>query len=70
MRCSFFCPTNAIRIGFLENWKVNGAYQFDKILKDDTIKANYITKESKGFYKCFIKTFEFIDKEYQKIINK
>ena len=70
MRCSFFCPTNAIKIGFLEGWKVNGEYKFDKILNDETIKPNYITKESKGFYKCFIKTFEFIDKEYQKIISK
>ena len=67
MRCSFFCPTNAINIGFLEGWKVNGEYSFDKILKDDAIKANFITPNSKGFYKCFIKTFNFIDDEYSKI---
>lgn len=67
MRCSFYCPTNAIKIGFLEKWKVNGAYQFDKIKNDESISSNYITKDSKGFYKCFIKTFEFIDKEYEKI---
>lgn len=69
MRCSFFCPTNAIKIGFLEGWKVNGEYKFDKILNDNTVGSNYITKESKGFYKCFIKTFEFIDREYAKINN-
>ena len=69
MRCSFFCPTNAINIGFLEGWKVNGAYHFDKILNDPTINSNYITNESKGFYKCFIKTFDFIDKEYNKILT-
>ncbi|MBQ4268853.1 MAG: EFR1 family ferrodoxin [Clostridia bacterium] len=67
MRCSFFCPTNAVKIGFLEGWKVNGEYPFDKILKDDTIGSNYITQDSKGFYKCFIKTFAFIDREYGKI---
>lgn len=67
MRCSFFCPTNAIKIGFLEGWKVNGGYQFDKILNDQTIGSSYITKDSKGFYKCFIKTFDFIDREYKKI---
>ena len=31
MRCSFFCPTNAIKIGFLEGWKVNGEYKFKEI---------------------------------------
>ncbi len=67
MRCSFFCPTNAIKIGFLEGWKVNGRYDFEKIKNDDSIGSNYITKQSKGFYKCFIKTFESIDREYEKI---
>lgn len=69
MRCSFYCPTNAIKIGFLEKWKVNGEYKFDKYQNDDTLNSNYITKESKGFYKCFIKTFEFIDEQYDKIFN-
>ncbi len=67
MRCSFFCPTNAIKIGFLEGWKVNGRYEFEKIKNDDSIGSSYITKQSKGFYKCFIKTFELIDREYEKI---
>ncbi len=67
MRCSFFCPTNAIKIGFLERWKVNGRYDFEKIKNDNSIGSNYITKQSKGFYKCFIKTFEQIDREYEKI---
>lgn len=67
MRCSFFCPTNAIKIGFLEGWKVNGQYHFNKIASDESIVPNYITKDSKGFYKCFIKYFEKIDVEHNKI---
>jgi hypothetical protein len=67
MRCSFFCPTNAINIGFLEGWKVNGEYKFKKIENDETINSNYITKDTKGFYKCFIKYYEKIDKEYNEI---
>lgn len=67
MRCSFFCPSNAIKIGFLEKWKVNGQYQFKQIQEDSSINSDYINKDSKGFYKCFIKTFDFIDKEYNKI---
>lgn len=28
-RCSFHCPKDAIRIGVLNGWRVNGAYNFD-----------------------------------------
>lgn len=69
MRCSFYCPTNAINIGFLQGWKVNGMYHFEKIRNDSNISSNYITKDSKGFYKCFIKYFDNIDKKH-KIISK
>ncbi|MCI5745880.1 MAG: EFR1 family ferrodoxin [Erysipelotrichaceae bacterium] len=69
MACSFFCKQDAISIGFLNNWKVNGAYDFNKIenMQDD-IKP-YITSNSKGFYKCFIKYFENIDNMYTNIKN-
>ena len=29
MRCSFYCPKAAIKIGLFERWKVNGAYNFN-----------------------------------------
>lgn len=28
-RCSFHCPKDAIKIGILNGWRVNGAYNFD-----------------------------------------
>ncbi|MDE7106137.1 MAG: EFR1 family ferrodoxin [Anaeroplasmataceae bacterium] len=28
-RCSFLCPVDAIKIGWFEGWKVNGAYNFN-----------------------------------------
>lgn len=70
MRCSFFCPTNAINIGFLEGWKVNGAYDFKGAESMGAPEKPYITKESKGFYKCFIKHFAKIDVEYDKLFLK
>lgn len=33
-RCSFYCPADAISIGLLNGWKVNGAYDFDGKQKD------------------------------------
>ena len=67
MRCSFFCPTDAINIGFLKGWKVTDYYNLKEIENDNTIPETYITDDSKGFYKCFIKYFQWIDKEYNKI---
>lgn len=29
VKCSFGCPADAIKIGLLNGWKVNGAYNFD-----------------------------------------
>lgn len=29
MRCSFTCPKNAVELGILKKWKVNGAYSFE-----------------------------------------
>ncbi|MGM9969361.1 MAG: EFR1 family ferrodoxin [Anaeroplasma sp.] len=67
MRCSFYCPQDAIKIGFLNAWKVNGEYDYNEINK---LKLKpYITAESKGFYKCFIKYFEKINAEYNSIFK-
>ena len=30
MRCALMCPKNAIKIGWFNKWKVNGAYSFDE----------------------------------------
>ena len=29
VRCSFRCPADAIRIGILDGWRINGSYSFD-----------------------------------------
>lgn len=70
MRCSFYCPTDAIRIGFLEGWRVNGAYDFAGIEQDTSPARPYITKDSKGFYKCFIAYFDNINREHEQLFGK
>ena len=69
MRCSFFCPANAIRIGFLEGWKVNGDYRLAEILREGPPPQPYITENSRGFYKCFIRHFAQIDAEYERLFG-
>ncbi len=72
MRCSFFCPVDAIKIGFLDwwGWRVNGDYKLKEVAKDTSPITPYITEKSEGFYKCYIKTFKEIDDEYEQIFGK
>lgn len=69
MRCSFHCPVDAIRIGFLEGWRVNGAYDFKGIEQDASPVKPYITPDSKGFYKCFIAHFAKIEEEHNRLFG-
>lgn len=69
MRCSFFCPTDAIRIGFLDGWRVNGAYDLKGLEAAGKPEKPYITEDSQGFYKCFINYFKRIEDEHKKIFG-
>lgn len=47
MGCSFSCPVDAVRIGILDGWRVNGAYDFSAVpaTEDefcDFLKKNYV----------------------------
>ncbi len=70
MRCSFFCPTNAINIGFLQQWgwKVNGGYDFEKIKKIELTEP-YITNDTQGFFHCYIESYENINRRYQELFG-
>lgn len=70
MRCSFYCPKKAIRIGFLQGWQVNKYYDLERLWNSDVPPEPYITDGSSGFYKCFIKTFNQIDANYKKILQE
>ena len=51
-RCSFSCPKDAIKIGVLNGWRVNGAYNFDGVA-DTTQKCkkpNYCKKAYKRYF--------------------
>ena len=37
VRCSFSCPVDAISIGLLNGWRVNGPYEVDRVMADQTI---------------------------------
>ena len=54
MRCSFNCPVNAIDLGILKGWKVNGAYSFTEPTPDSPPPtkrhANYCKKAYDRYY--------------------
>lgn len=70
MRCSFYCPADAIHIGFLEQWgwKVNGGYDFGKIeaMEPD---GPVITPETRGFFRCYVETYERINRRHHELFG-
>lgn len=66
MRCSFNCPKNAIKIGFLNNWKVNGGYHLST-LSQGASNNGYASKNNKRFYRCFKNYFVEIDYQATKL---
>ena len=69
MRCSFFCPKDAFDIGILQNWRVNGRYDFEAI-RQIQLDAPVITPETKGFFECFIDTYKNINERYDELFGK
>ena len=68
MRCSFYCPADAINIGFLQGWKVNGDHRLAEIANDPLPEPPYIGENSRGFFKCFVRTFRDIDERYAALL--
>ncbi len=67
MRCSFYCPKDAINIGLLNSWKVNGKYDLERINNDNNIDSNYIFKQKNFFFKGYYKVINKINKRYDEI---
>ena len=58
MKCAHDCPKDAFVFGFLNPWRVNGKFDYQKLLKDENNKGNYINKNTKGYFKLFRKYFK------------
>lgn len=70
MRCSLFCPADAIHIGFLESWgwKVNGGYDFSKIEKI-RLDEPVITDRTEGFFHCYVETYDRINRRHRELFG-
>lgn len=54
MACAFYCPVDAVKIGILNGWRVNGKYDFSAEPADDTEVCNFLKKK-------YIKYFDNIE---------
>jgi len=59
--CSFNCPADAFSIGLLNGWKVNGKYNFEKVVKDAALPFPFITDKTKGLYRIYRKYYRELD---------
>lgn len=51
VKCSFGCPENAIRIGVLNGWKVNGSYAFGGVPATDKEVCRYCRRAYLKYFK-------------------
>jgi ferredoxin/flavodoxin len=53
MRCAMYCPENAVNIGLLRFWKVNGTYDFCGIAGNPEIPSDFIGAGTRGYFRLF-----------------
>lgn len=69
MRCSLYCPNDAVHIGILDTWgwRVNKPYNFEKIRRMPEQKV--ITEDTEGFFKCYKETYDTIRRRHTELFG-
>ena len=65
MGCVFHCPRDAVRPGFLNPWRVNGAYPFERLAEDKRVPGIMVDKNTKGYFKTFRRYYERTRREME-----
>lgn len=68
MKCAHDCPVDAFKFGFLNPWRVNGTFNYKKLLDDKNVDPDYINNKTEGYFKHFRKYFK-AQNEYLKKYN-
>jgi flavodoxin/Pyruvate/2-oxoacid:ferredoxin oxidoreductase delta subunit len=63
MRCTINCPKDAIHFGFMNHWKVNPNYNYQKEVEDKNLSGDYINQNTKGYFHHFYPYFKKQDEE-------
>jgi NAD-dependent dihydropyrimidine dehydrogenase PreA subunit/menaquinone-dependent protoporphyrinogen IX oxidase len=62
MRCTFYCPEDAVRAGILDFWRVNGPYNFKKLAAEGTEEVGFTLPEQRKFFRMFRAYYEKLDR--------
>jgi hypothetical protein len=54
MRCAFRCPADALHIGLLDRWRVNGDFRFKDLDRDESLDGRFITAAARGLYRIYV----------------
>lgn len=68
MNCTLNCPKDAIKMGLFNSWKVNKPYDF-KAIEALELDSPVITNDTKGFFKCYIKTYKSIIDRHKELFG-
>ena len=69
MNCTLNCPKDAIRMGLFNSWRVNKPYNFKEI-ENLELKQPIIAENTKGFFKCYIKTYKQIKTRHKELFGE
>ncbi len=58
MRCIYDCPRNSIYSRGLAFCILKGGYDIDKIINDDKIPGDFVTSETRGYFRHFKRYFD------------
>lgn len=69
MNCTLNCPTDAIKMGLFNKWRVNKPYDL-KAIESTNLEEPIINENTKGFFKCYIKSYKAINERYSELFDK
>lgn len=69
MACTLNCPKDAIKMGLFNSWRVNKPYNLSEIEKME-LSEPIINEQTKGFFKCYIKTYKQIKERHTELFGK
>lgn len=58
MGCVMSCPKDSIRAGILTPWKLNGNYDFRRLLEDRSLPESCINDDTAGYFHLFCTYYE------------
>ncbi|MDD3958017.1 MAG: EFR1 family ferrodoxin [Candidatus Izemoplasmatales bacterium] len=67
MGCVMYCPTDAIRPGLITPLRVNGAYDFPRLMQNGELSDECINETTKGYFRLFRKYYRVTQQEIDRM---